>query len=146
MLKSKLWNYLCVALMAVLMVLQFTGFWTVEGESVSIQGYVWFPSDNQAITTYLADKTGLEAPVNEVVLPAVMVLLTGVAGIAGCLIKADMPFIKLLPILCGVFGIWGFLTRATLQVGSTWVIQLILCIGILITAGLAAYRDIVEER
>jgi len=48
-------NLICALLMIILLVLHFAPFWTYgeNGETASIQGYVWFPTDHGALEKYI---------------------------------------------------------------------------------------------
>ena len=128
--KVRICNWICVALMLILMICQFTPFWTVPetGERVSIGAYVAFPQEEADLESYLEDTVGEDYNINGVVLGPVCIIALGAVGIVLCLIKSENPLCALLPIAVGGVGAWGYLTKAALQLGSGWGLHLALCI------------------
>ena len=112
---ARICNYICVVLMLVILVFQFLPFWhySTEEESfaTSIQTYIWFPGECR-----------------------ILVLVSGAVGIVLCLIKAKSAIVSLLPAICGISGIWGFLSTPAFQLGSNWVVSLVLCIAVLLVS------------
>ncbi len=137
--KSRICNIICVLLMGVLLVLQFLPFWSYDGMSTSIQSYVWFPTDHAALNTYIAGSVGGEYSINSIVLMPILVLVTAVIGIVLCITMSDNIFVGLLPLGCGLAGIWGYLTKAALQLGTNWGLHLAVCIGMLAVAALRIF-------
>ncbi|MGN0762601.1 MAG: hypothetical protein ACI4MK_04395 [Aristaeellaceae bacterium] len=136
---TKVMNIACAVLALVLLVMQFTPFWYMgeETEPVSIGGYIWFPSDHGEVTSYLQEQVSSDFKINDVIGMPILVLLLSVATIVVCIWKMNNPLAGLLPIACGLSGVWGFLAKAAFRLGSTWGFQFTLCIG-LIALGAAA--------
>ncbi len=59
------------------------------------------------------------------------------AGIILCFYKSDIGFISLLSAASALCGIYAFALKPVFRLGSTWIVQLILCIAILIVAIMA---------
>ena len=89
--KSRMFTYVSVALMGLLLLLHFMPFWSYEGISTSIQTYIWFPSDHAQLETYLASQVGGEFSINSILLMPILVLVMTIAGIILCLWKWDIP-------------------------------------------------------
>lgn len=136
---TKVMNIACAVLALVLLVMQFTPFWYMgeETEPVSIGGYVWLPSDHGEVTSYLQEQVSSDFKINDIIAMPILVLLLGAATIVVCIWQMNNPLVGLLPIACGLSGVWGFLAKAAFRLGSTWGMQLALCIG-LIALGAAA--------
>ena len=136
---TKVMNIACAVLALLLLVMQFTPFWHMgEGtEPVSIGGYVWFPSDHGEVTSYLQEQVSSDFKINDIIGMPILVLLLGAASMVLCIWKMNNPLVSILPIACGLSGVWGFLTKAAFRLGSTWGFQFALCIG-LIALGAAA--------
>ena len=64
----------------------------------------------------------------------ILVLVSGAVGIVLCIIKAKSALVSLLPAICGISGIWGFLAVPAFQLGSNWVVSLVLCIAVLLVS------------
>lgn len=144
-------NIACAVLMLILLVLQFMPFWTVETEeganSVSIQSFIWFPGDHGDLEDSLGATLGNEEfSVNDVLGMPILVLVAGAAGVVLCLIKSGSGFASILPAICGVAGVWGFLAKPAFRLGSTWQIQLALSAVILVLAIVSIAAMIREAR
>ena len=136
---TKMMNIACAVIALVLLVMQFTPFWYMgEGtEPVSIGGYVWFPSDHGEVTSYLQEQVSSDFKINDVIAMPILVLLLSVATIVVCIWQMNNPLVSLLPIACGLSGVWGFLAKAAFRLGSTWGFQFALCIGLIALGAVA---------
>lgn len=94
-------NYLSALVMAVIVVMLFTPFWHFgEGEAaqaVSINSYVWFPSDNTQVESYFQEALGEKPDINSVIVAPILLLVFGVLGALVCIMKADQPFAAIFP-------------------------------------------------
>lgn len=150
--KNKLVNWTCIALMAIMIVLQFMPFWCYgdqETQTASINGYIWFPNDHKELNHYLKTIAGSDFEVDQILLMPIFNLLAGFFGILLCLTKPHTPIIKILPAACGLVGLWGYLTEPVFRLGTNWGIHLLVCAALLIVAGgfLFCYiRDIKNGR
>lgn len=143
--KSKICNIICIVLMAVLFILHFMPFWSYDGTSTSIQTYVWFPTDNTALESYIAGQVGGDYSINSIILMPIIVLVTTVAGIILSISMPDNLFISLLPLGCGLVGIWGYLSKPAFQLGTNWVLHLIVCIAMVAAAALKMFLQAKNE-
>ena len=140
--KIKTVNLIAAILVLTVSVMMFLPFWHWDGQSASINGYVWMPSEHTTLEKYLSDTLGYKTNVNEIVrMPALMFLL-GWVGVALCLIKMDSAWQMLCTIPFGIFGIIGFFSCDALRLGSAWQLMLILCFAIVILdlIGLLSFR------
>jgi len=146
--KIQLLHYLSAALLAVILVCQFTPFWTystADGETfASISTYIWFPTENQTLDSYISSAAGED--VNALVLPAVLVLILSSVGCVMCLYKHGNAWVGLLPLGCGLAGLWGFLCKAGFQLGTCWGLHVILYAAALIVGALAMYYSLHAEK
>lgn len=124
-------NYACAVVMLLLVVLLFVPFWNTGEETVSINSYVWMPSEQKGLESYFADALGEKPDINEVVTAPVFLLLLGVLGAPLCIIMGQSTFGSLLGIPFGIVGIWGYATCPVLQLGALWELHLALCIAAL---------------
>lgn len=134
--KSKICNIIGIILMGALLVLHFMPFWSYDGMATSIQSYVWFPTDHAALESYISGQIGGSYSINSIVLMPVIVLVTIVIGIIMCIIMSDNLLVGLLPLGCGLVGIWGYLSKAAFQLGTNWSLHLIICIIMVVVAAL----------
>lgn len=131
-----MFTYVSVALMGLLLILHFMPYWSYEGISTSIQTYIWSPSDHAQLETYLASQIGGEFSINNILLMPILVLVMTVAGIILCLWKWETPLMSLIPLFCGLVGVWGYLFKPAFQLGSNWVLHLVVCIGMIASSAL----------
>jgi len=127
-------SFICAALSLMIVILQFTPFWQVDGGAVSIASYIWFPTDNQELTTHLTGVLGDDYTINSIVLMPILQLVLGVGSVVLCLMKSDSPLVALIPAVAGTVGIWGFLSKPAYRLGGNWVFQLIVCIVLTVIA------------
>ena len=136
--KTPLLNRLCALLVLLLLVFQFLPLWNVgEGEdaqSVSMHSYIWFPEDHGEVEDYLTAQVGENYTINSVLAMPIILLVAGLISLVLCFIKAEIPAVSLAPLVCGATGVWGFLFNPAFRLGSTWVVQLILCVVLLALA------------
>ena len=144
---TRIMNIACAVIALALLVMQFTPFWYMgEGtEPVSIGGYVWFPSDHGEVTSYLQEQVSGDFNVNDVIAMPILVLLLSVATMVVCVWKMDNPLAVLLPMACGLAGVWGFLAKAAFRLGSTWSFQLVLCIALIALGAVALVSGLKKE-
>ena len=144
--KTKIGSFICIALTLILMTCQLLPFWTVPetGESHSIGAYVAHPLDLGTLESYLKAETGEGYNINSVVVGPVMLFLLGAVGIVLCIMKSDLGVCALLPAAAGGFSAWGYLTQTALQIGSGWILHLILAI-LLIVVGLFTFIISLKE-
>lgn len=135
--RTKLCNYVCALLTLCLLIFQFTPFWNFGSDSLSINGYVWLDTSNTEIANWFTSQLGSAVNINSIVLTSVLVLLFGAAGLVLCLMKSDIGLVALLPAVSALSGIYAFVLKPVFRLGSTWIIQLIICIAILAFAVMA---------
>ena len=129
---NKITKIFCIAtavLLIALFVFQFLPFWTVEDKTISMNGYIWFPEKNGAISAefkgimrdggYLPDKNAEQNWINWLVLWPVMQTIFILLGTLLHIKAKGHGFMLLFPIACGVSGILGFTRHPILQMGST---------------------------
>lgn len=113
-------------------VMMFLPFWHFEEQSISINSYVWKPSEHTDFERSLAEELGHKPDVNQIVrMPALMFLPEWI-GIALCLIMRTSAWQMICTLPFGVFGVIGFLSSDALRLGSTWRLMMILCFAIII--------------
>jgi len=139
----KMLSALCALLMLVLLILQFMPFWQYGEETnlaSSMQSYIWFPNDHKELTSYIESHID-DYNINQILLLPIITLVAGACGIVLCLIRGDHPAVHLFPAVCGVVGIWGYLSSPVYQLGSNWMLHLVVCIALTAVAAYALYQD-----
>jgi len=123
---------LCALLMLLLLICQFLPFWNTGMDTVSISSYIWFPSDNAAVTELLRPHTYATFPINDIVTPCVLMLLLSVGTMVFWLFSRENVLLPVCSLLGSIAGIWVCAAKATFRLGNLW--WLILIISILAAA------------
>lgn len=149
--KTKICNYICAVIALVLLVFQFTPFWSYTEDGVekasSINGFVWLNPGNDALVDEFAkvmnpDLMPITNPVKItsviiIVVSCVAILLLCVFSVIFCIKKARNGGVAVVPGLAAIAGIVTFILNPAYRLGSTWVIQLVICVLLLIAAVVA---------
>lgn len=146
--KERICNYICALLTLCLLICQFIPFWNYGSDSLSINGYVWLDSANTEIASYFTQELGSAPNLNSIAAVAATTLLFGVIGIALCLIKSGSAFPALVPSIAALCSLCGFIFLPCFRLGSTWILQIVLAILIIVSCVLAivfGHRDYEEE-
>ena len=145
-------NILCAILMVILLAMQFMPYWHMEEKekSVSIQGFTWFPTDNQDLESFIREETGeADFGVTRIIGMPILELFLCAIGAVLCCCKSSNPLMLIFPTAAGLFGLWGYLTKPAFRLGGSWAFHLILCIILLIlgAAGLVyGLKDRVKDK
>ena len=114
-------------LMLVLVVLQFLPYWSYQGESASIAGYVWRPHKYSTFTDLFKSYFGKKFRITLMFgLPMALTLAANLVGSVLCILKASKPAAFLVPAVSGILGIYGLLTQQPYRLGGLWLPSLIL--------------------
>ena len=131
---TQILNYVSVVLMTLYVILHLIPFWNYGGMSTSIQSYVWFPGKKAELTAYLTTQLGEDYSINNIIWPPILSFVATVIGVLVCFLKSDKRLAALIPLICGLIGAWGYLTKPALQLGGNWVLHLAVCIGLVLVA------------
>ncbi len=126
--KSQICNYVGIALMALLLLLQFMPFW----DGVSIQSYIWYPKQYTVVDSYIAGQVGADYNINSIIWIPIIILVFSVLGIVLCALMSDSMLVSIAPFVCGIAGVYGYLVKRPLQLGTNWTIHLALCIALIL--------------
>lgn len=146
--KTKIFNWVCVVLMGLIIVLQMLPFWKYDASlpGVAIQQYVWLIPDNMDVQEYLAPYVVVNGKhfINSVIGMPLLVLASGLVGIVLNL-RNNNVYTTLLPLFCGAIGVWGYLALPAFQLGTAWVLHLIVCIALIAAAAVKIFFLMKEE-
>ena len=135
--RTKLYNYMCALLTFCLLIFQFTPFWNINGKSLSISRYIWIDCSNDEFTNWFSSQLGTNFNVSSIVAPAVLTLIFGAVGVFLCIFKSKNSIMTILPAVSALSGLYAFIFKPAFRLGSTWIIQLIICIAILALTAVA---------
>lgn len=161
-------SYASALVMLAIIVLMFVPFWNYTGTNedtfqpeervTSINGYLWFPSDHSGIEDVFNDyeEGGINSlyelspmnydengylediDANKIAFPIGLQILFGAFGIVACIWKPKTTFFAVLPILCGLVGIYGYLVVPALRMGTSaiWIASLVLSVLAIVVGAL----------
>lgn len=120
-------NLVCAAVLLWLLVVQFIPFWSYgePEKQVSIQGYIWVPTEHTGLDKALSQSLGAEVTV-ENVLEAVWLLLIGAVSIILLLCLSGRRGTAWLPLITGLMGIWQYAGNPVFRQGANWQLHLVL--------------------
>lgn len=128
-------NIVCAVLMLGLLACQFIPFWSMDGQQISIGGYVWFPTDHEDLTAYFRQSLGnSNFSAGNVALINAIVLLAGTVGLIMCLKNSGEVWPSVFPAVCGITVIIGYAARPVLRMGKMGQLHLVLAIIMLVMA------------
>ena len=135
-------NVICVISLAILLILQFTPFWELNGSGTSIGGYVWLPLDHPELTAYLQSATHPDFKVDTLVMTTVCQTILSIIGVIVWLRNRESIIVSAFAAVCGIGTMWSFLSKPALQLGVNWYIYLILGIVLLVFGiiGILTYK------
>lgn len=139
-----LMNLLSAVLMLFLAVLQFTPYWQFNGQSSSINGYVWFPLDHTDLVNYLTENVGA-FDTNGVVWMPILTLLLALAGIICCIKWDDLPICTAIAVVFGLVGLIGYSSIDIYGISSLCGLHLVLCVLALIAGAIGTILFIVNK-
>ena len=134
-------SWLCALVMLAILVMMFVPYWSYVGSNedtfepedrvTSINGYLWFPSDHAELEdAFNEGNMGDDIDANTIALPIGMQILFAGFGIALCLWKSKVTAVGAFPIVCGLFGVFGYAFVSALRMTSPalWIINLALAV------------------
>ena len=125
------------ALMLVVFVLHFLPYWSYQGESASIAGYIIRPYEHNTFTNLFRSYFGKKYRITLLFgLPMALTMVGSLAGSVLCILRSSGKATWLVPISCGILGLFGLLTNQPYRLGGLWMpmvilFALVLCVGIL---------------
>ena len=130
----KRYNAFCALLLAVLVVLQFVPFWELNGDQVSISGYIWFPLDHAELTTHFTEVITPEFKVDSLVLSSLLLLVVPAVGVVLFLYNRESTFVPCCTAATGLGGIWTYLCKPAFRLGMNWTMHFAFAILLLAAA------------
>lgn len=133
-------SFVCVLLMLGILVTQFLPFWTYgdPAESVSINGYVWFPDKHtdlsKELQAYFLEPVKVKLVVNSVATSSLLLLVASALSAVVLVFKSKKALFSLLPLATGAIGLYQYLGNGLYQLGMNWQIHLALCIAAIVVA------------
>lgn len=135
--RTKKCSIVCAVLTLILLILHFVPYWSFEGGSLSIGGYVWLDPSNPHFAQYVLHNLGVEANVNPIIFMSVFVILFGILGAAASFWKSQNGYVTLIADIAAVAAIIFFVSNPMLRLSFMWIIQFIICIAIIAFSVLA---------
>lgn len=148
-------NYICAALMLVLLVLQFLpGYWTAQKakpekdgtyktDTASLQGYMWIPSEHTVLDDYFDDLYGDALVMNDAVMMPIITLVCGVLHLVFCVFKGNKSWLAVLPAMAGASGVIGYLRFPIYRLNGLWIVHFVLAALILLVSAASLVTSVV---
>lgn len=130
----KQYNTVCAFLMVVLIVLQFVPFWELDGQRVSICGYIWLPLDYAELTAHFTEAVNPDFTVDSLVLSSLLQLVVPATGIALFLYNRESVIVPYCTAAAGLVGVWPFLSKSVFRLGMNWQIHFTFATALLVAA------------
>ena len=143
----RLVSYLIAAVALAQVVLMFVPYYTNGEVTTSIQGYVWtqYAAFKDYFKTEFANR-GLEYAINSHVGAPILMLVLGVLTLVFNVIYPEKIRAIVVALAYGIAAIWGLASTLTLQLGSLYVVHLILAIAVTVLAVLNIVQYVLESR
>lgn len=143
----RLVSYLIAAVALAQVVLMFVPYYNNGEVTTSIQGYVWtqYAAFKNYFKTEFANR-GLEYAINSQVGAPILMLVLGVLTLVFNVIYPEKIRAIVVALAYGIAAIWGLASTLTLQLGSLYVVHLILAIAVTVLAVLNIVQYVLESR
>ena len=143
----RLVSYLIAAVALAQVVLMFVPYYNNGEVTTSIQGYVWtqYAAFKDYFKTEFANR-GLEYAINSQVGAPILMLVLGVLTLVFTVIYPEKIRAIVVALAYGIAAIWGLASTLTLQLGSLYVVHLILAIAVTVLAVLNIVQYVLESR
>lgn len=128
----KVTNIICVVLLVILFICQFTPFWNLEGQSISIGSYIWFPTDHTDLTVYFEQQISSDYTIESMVLSSVLQLVLPVLTLFLFFRNPESKHTGILSICAGIAGICIYLLKPAYRLGL-WKVPFGICCLLLVT-------------
>lgn len=125
-------NIIVAVLVLVTSVMMFLPFWHYGDQSVSINSYVWMPSEHAELEKYFVEELGHKTDINQIVRMPALMFLPGWIGVVLCLVKRNNAWHMICTLPFGILGVISFLSCDALRIGSAWWLMMILCFAIIL--------------
>lgn len=132
--QTKIFKWASLVLLVAIFALQFIPFWNIEGESFSIQDYIWNEATNRTVTDYIKSFIGNDYRVSSLAFTAGVQLIAPAITFILYLRKSSCNAIGFFTFVTGVIGTWGFLTKPAFQLGTLWIVYLVIDILLVISS------------
>lgn len=125
-------QWICVLIMLVMVGLLCVPYWHYDGQSTSVNGYIWFPSSKTALNLYFEAELGRTVFINDEIITPILLSFLGIVGLVLKIMFKDTPLAAMVAILFGAAGIYGYLASDVLKLGTMWGTHFAMCIAALV--------------
>ena len=132
-------NLLMALVMVLLTVLHFTPFWNVDGESISLMGYLGFPDDHSNLTSWLNSSIEGGFLINQIVFWVFFPAVFSVVGSILCIRFRGHVAPASVSLLTSVLGILFCILSPAFRLGTVWGLHLALNLLLLVLAATAFF-------
>lgn len=137
-------NFILIALMLAMLICQFLPFWSVADKQVSVQEYNWITWEHADLTKQIQKELGKDFMVKDFALIPFSVFFGSILGTIFTLLHLKSAGISLVGFSVGIICTIGYLTTPVMQLGSMWILHLVVSI-LLVLAGLPAFVILIKR-
>jgi len=127
-------NLLMALVMALICVLHFTPFWNADGHTVSMMGYLGFPDDHSALTSWLDSRIDGGFAINRIVFWVFFPCVFSAVGTVLCVRFREHTAPAWMAAAVSVLGILFCILRPAFRLGTLWGLYLALYLLLLALA------------
>jgi len=128
-------------LMLATFILQFQPFWSVDGQGVSIAGYIGQPTSHPEMKDYMTAALGTDYTIHDIYAAPLIQQILSVLGIVLliilCISRQHLWLSSIISGVCGILGSWYFLTQPAFQLGASWPVHLTINLATLVVSLIA---------
>ena len=143
--RDNLPHFIGALAMLLALALLFTPFWRFDGQSASINAYVWNPGDQKALETYLKEQTGEAVNINNIVGAPILLLALTVIGDILFICQSHKPFAPIFSLATGITGIWALCAQPVFRLGACWGLHLAAFIAALLAGLWGIYESFFKK-
>lgn len=129
-------SWVCLGVIVLMIVLLFMPYWNYDGKSASILGFVGFPEADSALRDFLGTARKGPYVLNQEIITPLLLMAVAIITVVSQIRNFKSNAAAFLAIPFGAIGLWGYLTGATLKLGSLWTLHLGVC-AVALVLGLA---------
>lgn len=132
---KNLTRLVCAMLLLAVFAMQFLPFWHYGEQneiSRSINGYIWFPTDHNDLTSHLQTVVRADYKIEQILVVPIASMILSAVGCVLCFFKRDQFYTMLFPFFCGLIGLFGYLREPVFRLGNGWQIHMLLYAALLI--------------
>lgn len=140
--KKRIFAIACIVLCACAFILQFLPFWSHNGETSSINGYIWLPftDEHKDLGNWINSQTATPFKIDDILLFPSISMVASAASVILLIVNAKSKRAFALPLICALAGICAYNKPASLFLSNLWPVHMAISVLLLVASiGLAVF-------